>query len=63
MFVTRTAEHIATQIFGRDPFVNEGLGRTTPAGFGHGEGGGNSGRNMPRPGSVRVPRGGNLRCP
>jgi choline dehydrogenase-like flavoprotein len=28
---TRTAEHIATRVFGRDPFVKEGLGVTTPA--------------------------------
>ncbi len=33
MFATWTAEHIATTVFGRDPFVKEGLGRTTPAGF------------------------------
>jgi choline dehydrogenase-like flavoprotein len=32
-FATRTAEHIATTYFGRDPFVREGLGRTTPAGW------------------------------
>lgn len=32
MFATRTAEHIAQTYFGRDPFVKEGLGRTTPAG-------------------------------
>ncbi|MGH3442040.1 MAG: GMC oxidoreductase, partial [Nitriliruptorales bacterium] len=33
MFATRTAEYIATHHFGRDPFVVEGLGRTTPAGL------------------------------
>jgi choline dehydrogenase-like flavoprotein len=33
MFATRTSEHIATTYFDRDPFVKEGLGRTTPAGF------------------------------
>lgn len=32
MFATRTAEYIATHYFGRDPFVREGRGRTTPAG-------------------------------
>lgn len=36
MFATRTAEHLATGIFGRDPFVCEGTGRTDPAGFGMG---------------------------
>ena len=33
MFATRTAEYIATHYFDRKPFVKEGLGRTTPAGF------------------------------
>jgi choline dehydrogenase-like flavoprotein len=33
MFATMTAERIAVQHFGRTPFVKEGLGRTTPAGF------------------------------
>jgi hypothetical protein len=33
MFATRTAEHIAVTHFGRDPFVRQGLGQTTPAGF------------------------------
>lgn len=33
MFATRTAEYIATTYFDRDPFVEVGAGRTTPAGF------------------------------
>ncbi|MEX2290948.1 MAG: GMC family oxidoreductase [Mycobacteriales bacterium] len=33
MFATQTAERIAVEHFGRAPFVKEGLGRTTPAGF------------------------------
>ncbi len=33
MFATRTAEYIATQYFGRAPWVREGGGRTTPAGL------------------------------
>ena len=53
MFATRTAEHIATAIFGRDPFVKKGLGRTTPAGFAPGDdealGGGQGGAPAPAP--------------
>lgn len=37
MFATRTAEHIATTYFGRDPFVVAGTGRTTPAGMDPGD--------------------------
>jgi choline dehydrogenase-like flavoprotein len=33
MFATRTAEHIASAYFGRDPFVLEGAGVVHPAGF------------------------------
>jgi hypothetical protein len=33
MFATKTAEHIATTYFGRDPFVLQGAGVTHPAGF------------------------------
>lgn len=33
MFATKTAEHIATRYFDRDPFVKQGKGRTHPAGF------------------------------
>lgn len=32
-FATRTAEFIAKRYFDRDPFVRQGLGRTSPAGF------------------------------